>query len=63
MVQTQDSISNAIKDSLKSMDVEDLKAVVTGENTLIKDGLRELTNLTVRFIPKLLVAILIIFML
>lgn len=62
MVQTQDSISNAIKDSLKSMDVEDLKAVVTGENTLIKDGLRELTNLTVGFIPKLLVAILILWL-
>ena len=37
MIHTQDSISNAIKDSLKNMDVSDLKAVVTGENTILKD--------------------------
>lgn len=60
MVHTQDSISNAIKDSLRNMDVSDLKAVVTGENTILRDGLRELTQLTVQFVPKLLVAILIL---
>ncbi len=55
-----DSISQAVKDSLKNMDITDLKAVVTGENTIVQDGLRELTQLTVQFIPKLLVAILIL---
>lgn len=62
MIHTQDSISNAIKDSLKNMDVSDLKAVVTGENTIIKDGLHSLTELTVAFVPKLLVAILILWL-
>ena len=60
MVQAHDSISNAIKDSLRSMDVSDLKAVVKGENTILRDGLHELTQLTVQFIPKLIVAILIL---
>ena len=60
MVHAQDSISTAIKDSLRNMDVSDLKAVVTGENTILRDGLRELTQLTVQFVPKLLVAILIL---
>lgn len=62
MVKTQDSISNAIKDSLKNMDVSDLKAVVTGENTLLKDGLRQLTDLTVAFLPKLIAAIIILWL-
>ncbi len=60
MVHTQDSISRALSDSLKNMDVTDFKAVITGENTLIKDGLHELTQLTVAFVPKLIVAILIL---
>ena len=62
MVHAQDSISNAIKDSLKNMDVADIKAVVTGQNTILKDGLHQLTELTVAFIPKLLVAILILWL-
>lgn len=60
MVHTHDSISRALGDSLKNMDAADLKAVVTGENTILKDGLRALTELTVGFVPKLLVAILIL---
>lgn len=62
MVHAQDSISNAIKDSLRNMDAADIKAVVTGENTILRDGLHELTQLTVQFIPKLLVAILILWL-
>ena len=62
MVHSQDSISQALSDSLKNMDITDLKAVVTGENTFLKDGLRQLTELTVGFIPKLLVAILILWL-
>ena len=56
----QDSISQALKDSIKNMDITDLKAVVTGENTFIKDGLRALTELTVQFVPKILAAILVL---
>ena len=59
-LQTTDSITRAMSDSLKNMNLGDLKAVVTGENTLIKDGLSELTKLTVEFVPKLLLAILIL---
>lgn len=55
-----DSITRTLSDSLKNMDLSDLKGVVTGENTLLRDGLRELTEMTVGFVPKLLVAILIL---
>ena len=57
---TTDSITRTVADSLKNMDLSDLKGVVTGENTLLRDGLRELTEMTVGFVPKLLVAILIL---
>ena len=59
-VMAQDSISRALSDSIKNMDISDLKAVVTGENTFIKDSLHQLTQLTVGFVPKLLVAILVL---
>ena len=55
-----DSITRTLSDSLKNMDLSDLKGVVTGENTLLRDGLRELTEMTVGIVPKLLVAILIL---
>ena len=61
-VMTQDSISRALSDSLKNMNIEDLKAVVTGENTFIKDGLRQITELTIGFMPKLIIAILILWL-
>ena len=56
----QDSITRTMADSLKSMDLTDLKDVVTGRNTIVQDGLHALTELTVSFIPKLLIAILIL---
>ena len=56
----QDSITRTVADSLKSMDLTDLKDVVTGRNTIVQDGLHALTELTVSFIPKLLIAILIL---
>ncbi len=59
-LQATDSISTAIKDSLKNMDLTDIKAVVTGENTFLKDGLHALTELTVGFVPKLIGAILVL---
>lgn len=59
---TQDSITRTLTDSLTSMNLTDLKDVVTGRNTLIQDGLRALTELTVGFIPKFLIAILILWL-
>ena len=61
-VMAQDSISRALSDSIKNMDVTDLKAVVTGENTFIKDGLRQITELTIGFLPKLIIAIVILWL-
>lgn len=61
-IKATDSISQALKDSLRSMDLGDLKAVVTGENTVVKDGLHALTELTVQFVPKLLAAILVLWL-
>jgi small conductance mechanosensitive channel len=57
---TQDSITRTVADSLKNMNLTDLKDVVTGRNTIVQDGLHALTELTVGFVPKLLIAILIL---
>jgi len=51
---------STVMDSVKNMGLTDLKGVVTGENTIIKDGLSALVQLTVEFIPKLLIAIIIL---
>ncbi|MBR1850827.1 MAG: mechanosensitive ion channel family protein [Bacteroidales bacterium] len=59
-MQASDSITRALSDSLRNMDITDIKAVVTGENAFLRDGLRSLTELTVSFIPKLIAAILIL---
>lgn len=58
--QATDSIHRVLSDSLKNMSASDLKAVVTGENTFVRDALHELMELTVAFLPKLLIAILIL---
>ena len=55
-----DSATRTVTDSLKNMQLSDIKDVVTGENTILKDGLHALTELTVSFVPKLLIAILIL---
>ena len=60
LVRAQDSISRAVSDSIKNMDLNDLKGVVTGENTILRDGLHSLTDLTVAFVPKLIIAIIIL---
>lgn len=60
MVQKHDSITTAVADSLKNMNISDFKNVIAGDNTIIKDGLRALTELTVSFVPKLIVAIIIL---
>ncbi len=55
-----DSINKVVKDSLANMQLSDLKAVVTGENTIFKDALHGLMDLTVAFIPKLIACILVL---
>ena len=55
-----DSINTTLKDSLQNMDIAQLKEVVTGENTLVKDALSSLIDMTISFVPKLLGAILIL---
>lgn len=59
-IKVQDSVSNLIKDSVKNMNLSDLKEVVTGENTLLKDGLKLFTDMTISFIPKLLIAVIVL---
>lgn len=59
-IQATDSITKSITDSLKNMNADEFKAVLTGENTIVKDGVKALTELTVEFIPKFILAILIL---
>ena len=59
-VKAIDSTVSSVKDSLSNLNLSDVKDIVTGENTIIRDGLSALTKLTVEFVPKLLVAILIL---
>ena len=55
-----DSINASVKDSLERLRPEDLKGIVTGENTLIKDAMGSITDLVIGFIPKLIGAILVL---
>lgn len=55
-----DSINHAVIDSVRNMNLGDLKAVVSGENTIFKDALSGLMDLTVAFIPKLIGCILVL---
>ena len=59
---TAQQTADTIKETLKGVldDPSSVKDIITGENTVIQDGLRTLTELTVSFIPKLVVAILIL---
>lgn len=59
-IQATDSIRTAVTDSLKNLSITDVKDVVTGENTILKDGLSALVKLTVEFVPKLIIAIIIL---
>ena len=60
VVQKTDSINHAVIDSVRNMNLGDLKSVVSGENTIFKDALSGLMDLTVAFIPKLLGCILVL---
>ena len=55
-----DSINHAVIDSVKNMNLGDLKDVVTGQNTIFKDAMSGLIDLTVAFIPKLIACILVL---
>ena len=59
-IQKVDSISKVVKDSLANLQLSDLGSIVKGENTIIKDALSSLLDITVAFIPKLLGAILVL---
>lgn len=60
-IKAVDSTISTVKDSLTNINsLADVKEIVTGENPIIKDGLSALTKLTVEFVPKLLIAILIL---
>lgn len=60
--QQMDSIKQAVADSLKSMDPSQFKEVITGQNTLLKDALSSLIEMTMAFIPRLIVATLILWL-
>ncbi len=60
VAQKADSINHQLIDSVTNMNLGDLKAVVSGENTIFKDALSGLMDLTVAFIPKLLGCILVL---
>ena len=56
-----DSIHQAVKDSLSNISsLTDVGKVITGENPVLKDAMSSLIDLTMRFIPKLLGAVLIL---
>ena len=55
-----DSVSRAVKDSLANMDLDDVKGLFTGENTLLKDAMDYGFQMFIGFIPKLIGAILIL---
>lgn len=56
-----DSIHNAVKDSLSNIhSLSEVAQVVTGENPILKDAMSSVIDLTMRFIPKLIGAVLIL---
>ncbi len=55
-----DSITSAVKDSLANMDLTDVKELITGENTLLKDAMDYGFQMIIGFLPKLLCAFLIL---
>ncbi|MBP5545682.1 MAG: hypothetical protein J6X59_00160 [Bacteroidales bacterium] len=51
-VKAFDSTVSTVKDSLSNLNLSDVKDIVTGENTIIRDGLSALTKLTVEFVGR-----------
>ncbi len=58
---TADSIHSTIQDSLQNIQsLSDVKNVITGENPILKNALSSLAELTAGFLPRLLAAILVL---
>ena len=55
-----DSTRQTIGDSIKNMSVSDVKGIITGENTLLKDALSSFVDMTVAFLPKLIGCIIVL---
>lgn len=55
-----DSIAQAVRDSLHNMQISDFKGIVTGENTILRDALSALAELAAGFVPKLIGAIIVL---
>ena len=49
-----------VSDSLKHIDPNEIKNVVTGQNTILKDALSSLVDLTVAFVPKMIGCIIVL---
>ena len=58
---TVDSIRTTLQDSLHNINsISDVKEVITGQNPIIKDAISAIVDLTAKFIPKMLTAILVL---
>lgn len=56
-----DSIRTTLHDSLSNIrNLSDVKEVITGENPIIKDAMTSIIDLTAKFVPKLITAILVL---
>ena len=60
-IATVDSIRTTLQDSLQNIrSISDVKEVITGENPIFKDAISAMVDLTAKFIPKMLTAILVL---
>lgn len=50
----------SVSDSLKHIDPNEIRNVVTGQNTILKDALSSLVDLTVAFVPKMIGCIIVL---
>lgn len=55
-----DSTIHTVADSIRNLGISDIKDVVTGQNTVLKDALSSLVDLTVAFVPKLIGCIIVL---
>ena len=60
VIQKSDSTIHNVLDSARNLGLTDIKDVVTGQNTLFRDALSGLLDLTVAFLPKLIGCILVL---
>ncbi len=58
---TADSIRATLHDSLTNIrNLSDVKEVITGQNPIVKDAMTSIIDLTAKFVPKLITAILVL---